>query len=163
MKITNGSNSTQLINKNNTYLIENNNDFQLIPKDDETVLVKTPSKVYTFKCLAVNHDDKSVIILHNGNKFIFKITEPLDELLKSMGLENALTPKISEIKAPMPGLVLDILVQPGDTVKKGDKLFILEAMKMENAIKSPIDAVVAEIHISKGTAVDKNQTLIVFH
>ncbi len=163
MKITNGSNSTQLINKNNSWIVENNSDYQLIPKDDETVLVKTPTKVYTFRCLAVNHDDKTVTILHNSNKYTFKITEPLDELLKSMGLENALTPKISEIKAPMPGLVLDILVQPGDSVKKGDKLLILEAMKMENAIKSPIDAVVAEIHISKATAVDKNQTLIVFH
>lgn len=163
MKITNGSNSTQLIKKNNSWITENNSEFQLIPKDNETVLIKTPSNVYTFRCLSLNAEEKSVTLLHQSKKYTFKITEPLDELLKSMGLENALTPKISEIKAPMPGLVLDILVKPGDTVKKGDKILILEAMKMENAIKSPIDAVISEIHIVKGTAVDKNQSLVVFH
>lgn len=162
MKITNGSNSTQLIKKNNSWITENNSEFQLISKDNETVLIKTPTNVYTFRCLAINTEDKSVTLLHQSKKYTFKITEPLDELLKSMGLENALTPKISEIKAPMPGLVLDILVQPGDLVKKGDKILILEAMKMENAIKSPVDAVISEIHIQKGTAVDKNQSLVVF-
>ncbi len=162
MKITNGSNSTQLIQKNKSWIIENQSQYQLIPKDNETVLISTPKKVYTFRCLSVNPEEKSVTLLHDSKKYTFKITEPLDELLKSMGLENALTPKVSEIKAPMPGLVLDILVKPGDAVKKGDKILILEAMKMENAIKSPIDAVVSEIHITKGTAVDKNQSLVVF-
>ncbi len=162
MKITNGSNSAQLIKKNNSWITEKNSEFQLIPKDSETVLIKTPNNVYTFRCLEVNAEEKSVTLLHQAKKYTFKITEPLDELLKSMGLENALTPKISEIKAPMPGLVLDILVQPGDLVKKGDKILILEAMKMENAIKSPVDAVISEIHIQKGTAVDKNQSLVVF-
>jgi biotin carboxyl carrier protein len=79
-----------------------------------------------------------------------------------MGLENALTPKVSDLKAPMPGLVLQILVEPGQEIKKGDKILILEAMKMENAIKAPADAIVAQIHINPGTAVDKNQLLITF-
>jgi biotin carboxyl carrier protein len=69
---------------------------------------------------------------------------------------------VSDLKAPMPGLVLQILVEPGQEIKKGDKILILEAMKMENAIKAPADAIVAQIHINPGTAVDKNQLLITF-
>jgi biotin carboxyl carrier protein len=79
-----------------------------------------------------------------------------------MGLENALTPKISDMKAPMPGLVLQVLVNAGDTVNKGDKILVLEAMKMENTIKSPTDGIVNGVLVSQGMAVDKNQVLITF-
>ena len=79
-----------------------------------------------------------------------------------MGLENALTPKISDLKAPMPGLVLQVLVNPGDTVAKGDKILVLEAMKMENAIKSPTDGIISDVFVKQGLAVDKNQLLITF-
>ena len=86
----------------------------------------------------------------------------MDELLKSMGLEGALTPKINDLKAPMPGLVLDVVITAGDNVSKGDTLLILEAMKMENAIKAPADLKIKEIHTATGSAVDKNQVLITF-
>ena len=79
-----------------------------------------------------------------------------------MGLENALTPKISEIKAPMPGLVLNIAVNVGDTVEVNQKVLTLEAMKMENAIKSPTAGIIAAIEVQAGQAVDKNQVLIRF-
>jgi biotin carboxyl carrier protein len=79
-----------------------------------------------------------------------------------MGLENALTPKIANLKAPMPGLVLQVLVNPGDTVAKGDKILVLEAMKMENAIKSPTDGIISDVLAKQGMAVDKNQLLITF-
>ena len=70
--------------------------------------------------------------------------------------------KISEIKSPMPGLVLDILVKAGDTIKKGDQVLVLEAMKMENIIKSQTDAVVKSVAIETGVAVEKGQVLIKF-
>jgi biotin carboxyl carrier protein len=62
----------------------------------------------------------------------------------------------------MPGLVLSVLVSAGQEVKKGDKLLVLEAMKMENIIKAGGDGVVAQIMVNQGQAVDKNQTLIEF-
>jgi biotin carboxyl carrier protein len=58
--------------------------------------------------------------------------------------------------------VLQVLVNPGDQVKKGDKILVLEAMKMENAIKSPTDGIVNDVLVSQGMAVDKNQVLITF-
>jgi biotin carboxyl carrier protein len=68
--------------------------------------------------------------------------------------------KVGDLKAPMPGLVVDIPVKEGDVVKKGDTLVILEAMKMENALKAVGDAVVKKINVKKGQAVDKNTLLV---
>ena len=64
------------------------------------------------------------------------------------------------IKAPMPGTILNILVKPGQKVAKGDTLLILEAMKMENEIVSPRDAVVAGVSVNKGESVDSGTPLV---
>jgi len=69
---------------------------------------------------------------------------------------------VNEVKAPMPGLLLNVMVKPGNQVFKGDNLLVLEAMKMENMIKSPTDGVVKSIEVEKSSAVDKNQVLIKF-
>jgi biotin carboxyl carrier protein len=62
----------------------------------------------------------------------------------------------------MPGMVLDVKVTEGDAVKKGDALLVLEAMKMENIIRSTGAGVVKKIHVKKGVAVEKSQVLIRF-
>ena len=62
----------------------------------------------------------------------------------------------------MPGLVLNIMVQPGDSVPKGEGLMVLEAMKMENIIRTPSDVIVKSIDVNKSDAVEKNQVLIKF-
>lgn len=64
------------------------------------------------------------------------------------------------IKAPMPGTILNILVKPGQKVAKGETLLILEAMKMENEIVSPRDAVVAGVSVNKGESVDSGTPLV---
>jgi biotin carboxyl carrier protein len=79
-----------------------------------------------------------------------------------MGLDKMTNAGASQIKAPMPGLVLDVAVNVGDTVAKGDKVLVLEAMKMENIIKASGDGTVARILVDKGQTVDKNQILIEF-
>ncbi len=65
-----------------------------------------------------------------------------------------------QIKAPMPGLVLKILVQEGQKVARRDGLVIIEAMKMENEIRAERDGVVKRIEVKEGQAVDKNQLLL---
>ncbi|MBL7811956.1 MAG: acetyl-CoA carboxylase biotin carboxyl carrier protein subunit [Bacteroidetes bacterium] len=79
-----------------------------------------------------------------------------------MGLDQLTKPKAQTIKAPMPGLVLDVCTEPGMEVKKGDKVLVLEAMKMENIIKAQGDGIVGKVLVEKGQAVDKNQLLIEF-
>lgn len=65
------------------------------------------------------------------------------------------------IKAPMPGTVLSIGVEPGDKVTKGQTLLILEAMKMENQIMAPADGVVKEINVTQGVSVNAGDILVV--
>jgi biotin carboxyl carrier protein len=77
-------------------------------------------------------------------------------------MDNLAAKKVNEVKAPMPGMVLKILVKDGDEVKKGDPLLVLEAMKMENILKSPTDGVIKKIAAVTGVAVEKNQLLIQF-
>ena len=60
----------------------------------------------------------------------------------------------------MPGNILDVKVNPGDTVKSGDILVILEAMKMENEILAPSDGTVATVNVKKGDTVNSNDLLV---
>ena len=162
MKVTIQDNTTEFIKENNQFVIPNGASINRLPLNSSTLLLQTPSQTIQVRCLSVDKVAKTVTLLYNNQKYIAKITEPMDELLKSMGLENAMVAKISEVKAPMPGLVLDVLVTVGQTVEMGEKILTLEAMKMENAIKSPTAGTIASIHVSKGQAVDKNFVLIRF-
>ncbi|HEX9892533.1 MAG TPA: biotin/lipoyl-containing protein [Gemmatimonadales bacterium] len=64
------------------------------------------------------------------------------------------------VKAPMPGLVVKLLVGPGDQVKAGQSLVVLEAMKMENELKAPGAGLVAAVSVKPGQAVEKGQPLV---
>lgn len=63
------------------------------------------------------------------------------------------------VKAPMPGSILDVKVQEGDTVTKGQVLAILEAMKMENEIMSPADGKISSVQVSKGGSVNSGDVM----
>lgn len=67
----------------------------------------------------------------------------------------------TKVTSPMPGTILDIKVQVGDSIKTGDVLLILEAMKMENEIMAPTTGRIAAIGISKGASVNSGELLIV--
>lgn len=103
-----------------------------------------------------------VIVKINGNLYRIALEDQYDGLLKKLGLDNVSASKVQEIRAPMPGLVLNVMVIPGQEVIKGDSLLVLEAMKMENLIKSPASGTVKQVLIKKGDKVDKNEVLIQF-
>lgn len=65
-----------------------------------------------------------------------------------------------EVKAPMPGTIINVPVKEGQAVKTGDVLVVLEAMKMENEIKAAHDATVAAVSVSKGESVDTGAVLV---
>ena len=64
------------------------------------------------------------------------------------------------VTAPMPGNILDVKVKAGDSVKAGDTLLILEAMKMENEISAPQDGTIASVNVRKGDVVNSGDLLI---
>jgi biotin carboxyl carrier protein len=115
---------------------------------------------YHCKVVETDYKNKTLIIEVNGSKYALNIEDEYDLLVKKMGLSKFVAHKISSIKAPMPGLIIDILIEPGQTIEKGTPLLILEAMKMENVLKSEGDGVVKSIEIVKAQAVDKGQVLI---
>ena len=90
-----------------------------------------------------------------------QLQNKLADLLKKMGMDNN-KKRLKDLKAPMPGLVLDIMVKEGEEVTEGQELIVLEAMKMENAIKSPQDGIIDKIQIDKQDKIDKNHTLLSF-
>ena len=119
-------------------------------------------KSYNVDVIKSNAEEKTLVLKINSVKFNLQLKDKYDELLHSLGLDNLAVKKVNEIKAPMPGMVLKILVGEGDEVKKGDALLVLEAMKMENILKSPTDGTIKKIVAVKGFAVEKNQLLIQF-
>jgi pyruvate carboxylase subunit B len=81
-------------------------------------------------------------------------------LLEQFGLEDDAGAAPRELRAPMPGLVLRVLVAPGAAVEEGQGLVVLEAMKMENELRAPAAGTVAAVHAAPGTAVSKNELLV---
>lgn len=132
------------------------------PDGDGGFHVIRNSKSYKVRVINHNKEEKLLTLMINGNKYNVGIEDQYDALLKSLGMGAGAAKKVKNLKAPMPGLVLDVMVNSGTEVKKDEPLMILEAMKMENILKSPGDAVVKSIEIEKGNAVDKNQVLIHF-
>ncbi|HRF37953.1 MAG TPA: acetyl-CoA carboxylase biotin carboxyl carrier protein subunit, partial [Saprospiraceae bacterium] len=84
----------------------------------------------------------------------------MDQLVNRLGLSIKTTHRVKDIKAPMPGLVRRIEVSPGQEIKEGDPILILEAMKMENVLKSPGEGRIAKVLVSEGAPVEKGQVLI---
>lgn len=112
------------------------------------------------KILSSESNSKSQNIEINGENFSVTIKDELDQMLDKMGFSAVAGKQLKEIKAPMPGLVLEINVQEGQEVKEGDKILILVAMKMENSILIQADATIKKIVVKAGQAVEKGQTLV---
>lgn len=96
----------------------------------------------------------------NSHIYSVKINNDLDQLIEDMGLSLGSAQQVNDIKAPMPGLILEVNVKEGDVVKEGDYLLVLEAMKMENTLTAPRDGVVKSVSVAKTDTVEKNQLLI---
>ena len=106
--------------------------------------------------------NRSYSIQINANMYHVNIPHTLEPLIKKMGYSKGSSKIIDSIKAPMPGIIIELKVKKGQLVKKGETLLILEAMKMENAITCPKETIIKEIFVSVGDTVDKNKLLIDF-
>lgn len=117
---------------------------------------------FVVKILTSDFHNKTYTVEVNQNTYLVEIANSLDVLIKEMGFEVNKIKQVNAIKAPMPGLILEINVKVGQEVKENDNLLILEAMKMENSFSSPRDGIIKSIAVEKGDAVDKGQLLIEF-
>ena len=117
---------------------------------------------YSAEVLATDFVTKTFALKINGQRVELQAKDRFDQLLDRLGFNAANTTKINELKAPMPGLIIDIRVQPGQAVQKGDPLVVLEAMKMENILKAPADGTIASIKVALRANVTKGQVLVQF-
>lgn len=135
-------------------------DFDVKAQPNGLISVLYNGKSYTAAVEQVDFTTKQVTLVIDGHKREMAISEPMDQLLASMGLDMSALQQAEPVKAPMPGMILKILVEPGQQISKGDGLLVLEAMKMENVLKSSGDATVKSINVKEQTAVEKGAILI---
>jgi biotin carboxyl carrier protein len=132
----------------------------LVAGADGQFHVLQDGKSYQVNLMTADFLNKSITLEVNGSEYTVELLDSFDRLVDRLGLAKSASVKIDAIEAPMPGLVLDVMVAPGDTIEKGTPLAILEAMKMENVIKAPGEAKVQSIEVEKGQSVEKGQILI---
>lgn len=157
------SHAFQIVEKDNKIWI---NDTEM-PADihfesPQQVHILHNGKSYNVLVHKVDKENKEITLSVNGKSTTVKLRSQTELLLKSLGLDSALVQKIDTLKAPMPGLIHSISVSEGQEVKKGEPILILEAMKMENILKSPGDGVIGKIHVQTKASVEKGAILITF-
>jgi pyruvate carboxylase subunit B len=96
----------------------------------------------------------------NGRWFHAKVRDERDMLLDEMGFKTAAEIGEGQLKAPMPGKIIELGVKEGDDVERGDPVAILEAMKMENELKAPIAGTVSSIDVAEGDSLEKNASIL---
>ena len=136
--------------------------WDFVKLSDRIVHILHQNHSYTAEILEMDVAEKSVSLNINGHIHQVQLKDRFDLLLEKMGMSSAASAKVNDLKAPMPGMIVGINVQPGDTVGKGDSLLVLEAMKMENVLKAIGDGTIKAIRISKGDRVEKGQVLVEF-
>ncbi len=125
--------------------------------------LKYQNKKYRGEWIQYNAESKTALVKINHSEFSIHITQPIDDLLEKLGMGSTSTKKVKNLKAPMPGLVRQILVSADDEVNKDTPLVILEAMKMENVIKAQGEGKIKSIQVNQGQAVEKSALLIEFY
>jgi biotin carboxyl carrier protein len=160
------------VNKNSVFEIESSQDgflvngqsfqWDLSKLSENSFHILYNNESYRAEVVKADAATKSFTFKINNHLHTVEVKDKFDLLLEKLGMNNTGVGKVNNIKAPMPGLIIDLKVKVGDSVKAGDPLLILEAMKMENMLKSPGDGVVKTVKVKKGDAVEKNQVLIEF-
>lgn len=137
-------------------------EWKINPIDNRRFHLLRNHQSHLVELVKLDKEQKELVLKINNKEAFVKVKDKFDLLLEKLGMNGQQAAQASSVTAPMPGLILEILVHEGEAVKKGQSLLILEAMKMENVLKSPGDGTVKSILISTGESVEKNQVLIQF-
>ena len=130
------------------------------PIDHSVFVVRLNAKNY--RVLLESIDGELIHLRVQGRLCIVHLQNELSRRLELPKRGRSLGATKTEVHAPMPGLVVGVMVQAGDRVQPGSTLIVLEAMKMENEIRTMFDGTVAKVHVQRGSAVEKGETLVTF-
>jgi biotin carboxyl carrier protein len=157
------------VNNKHTYSVDQQSDKYLIngalkswhihKRDDHNYQIIFNNRSFLAN---VTREDGLLKIQINQKTYLLEIQDEQELMLEKLGIETKSARRTDEIKAPMPGLIVEVLVDKGDVVKAGQPLLILKAMKMENIIKSAHDGVVNDIFVKKDQIIEKDAVMLQF-
>jgi biotin carboxyl carrier protein len=114
---------------------------------------------HSIEAIVEERDDTWEVLIHGELYTVLVQDERAFRLAKERGTSFDVSGD-AIVKSPMPGLIIDILVEAGQSVEQGEKVVVLESMKMENELRSPRDGIVAHIYVSSGASVEKGDALV---
>ena len=149
----------EIINENQLNLDEEKINYELIQVNEYSYLLKLNNEVFELTSEKINSDQFKVLV--SGNNFDITVRTALQEkAFKLLESSSAHQSHHTNVKAPMPGLILKIKKSVGEKVEQGESVIILEAMKMENDLKAPASGVIEYIFVTEGSAVEKETILL---
>lgn len=130
--------------------------------DDTFFTIHFLGKSFNGEVIEANLEDHKLTVKVNHRTFEVRKKQPLDDLIKALGLDKKKAKKLHQLQSPMPGRVLSFAVEVGEEVSEGTPLLTLEAMKMENVIKAEGMGIVKKLAVDSDSVVDKGALLIEF-
>jgi biotin carboxyl carrier protein len=131
--------------------------YELIVLNNSTFRLRIDQKIYDISPLRIDNNRFNISL--EGYTFETAAMTTLQEKASKVIEQTGAVNRLREIKAPMPGMILKIKKKAGDQIESGESIIILEAMKMENDIKSPSSGVIKNIFVSESSAVEKGAKL----
>ncbi len=133
-------------------------DIVLLP--DGRYHMQHKGRLFTIEVVDIEPEQKVYTLRINGHVIRIDVDDEYEQLVRALGMDKINQNQLNKATAPMPGMVTTVLVNEGDVVEVGTPLLILEAMKMENVLKSPMQGRIKRISVKPGQAVDKNTLLV---
>jgi biotin carboxyl carrier protein len=135
-------------------------EFKILSRSSDSIVLILENKIYKVDLISSNEDGKTQKVSINGKVAEYGLKSDLDLILEKLGGSASNLKSAQKIKAPMPGLIVKVLVSIGESVEKGQNLLNFEAMKMENQIKAPGPGIIKNILVKPGDKIEKGQVLI---
>ena len=139
-----------------------NQQSEIVWEDDRFFTMTYKGKSFHGEIMEDNLENRMLKVKINHSEFMISKKGPLDELIAQLGLDKVKVRKLSQLKSPMPGRIVAISISVGDEIEVGDSLLTLEAMKMENVLKSEGVGIVKSIEVKTDQVVDKGAVLVTF-
>jgi biotin carboxyl carrier protein len=136
---------------------DNKYHYEVVELSKDDFVLRIDNRVYEISAKRKDSDQYSVFI--NGKVIDVVVRTGLQERASSLIEQSADFKQKMEVKAPMPGMILKVKKNVGESVQKGESIIILEAMKMENDIKSPFSGSMKEVKVTENTPVEKGTIL----
>lgn len=168
-KLNNSHEFIALSAKNNKYKIKDifsedikinykKQDIQIV--DDENGFTYLLFKNKKYHAEIIEKSQNKYVVMINGVTYNFTVETPISYKRKKYLDKQKSKNKVEVLQAPMPGKIIDVMIEPGAEVKNGEAVIILEAMKMQNEITAPITGKIVKVHIKNNDIVNKDDILI---